>query len=249
MFIESNLGSTTINVGSLNLVSMSDEDNQQQSLIRQRLRRRIMECSTTISKESTPKQAEMGRVQLLQGVKCKYSKCNNDAGFCVSTNITPRTFCSCSCRAKHTAEIGHTKCTFDTWDKQKYDEMIAARSHSRKYIDSLKVNSHGRLTMYKGILMRSITESMFAKLCDILGWKWEYETKFLSYLRPNNQVHNHLVDFYFPEDNLYVQVKYRISEEDRLMVSYISNQLNVNYDLWDRHSIEMILEELDQDIV
>jgi len=198
------------------------------------------ERSTTISEESTDKRPEVGRIQ---GVKCRYSKCYKDAGF---HRTTPRTFCSCSCRAKHTVEMGRLKGTFDTWTKESWDEMVASRSRSQKYIDSLKKNSHGRLTRYQDVLFRSESEACFAWLCDSVGWKWEYENRLriLTYRRPDGRVHHHLPDFYFPEYDVFIQVKYRQYKEDVEQVNFIAGQLGITYLLWNFSMMDYLTEDL-----
>ena len=77
-------------------------------------------------------------------------------------------------------------------------------------------------TEYKGYYFRSRIEAKWAVFFDALGWKWDYEIEGFSL--PSGA---YLPDFYFPDLNVWAEVKYReLSANEMSRCCELSERMN-----------------------
>lgn len=87
---------------------------------------------------------------------------------------------------------------------------------------------YGKRMWYKDVLFRSTYEVRFAKALDMLGIPWQYEPKRFEYTDSQGRERTYLIDFYLPQQNLWVEVKGYVTEEDKEMLKALRNEgLNI----------------------
>jgi hypothetical protein len=82
----------------------------------------------------------------------------------------------------------------------------------------------GKWTYYKGTHFRSSYEVRFATALDALGVKWLYEPERLVWQRADGTPRTTLIDFFLPEDALYVEVKGWVQPVHQEMVESLRSQ-------------------------
>jgi hypothetical protein len=73
--------------------------------------------------------------------------------------------------------------------------------------------TRNKTAFYKNIRMRSSWEVLFAKLCDELNLKWQYEPK--TFKLQNGR--SYTPDFYIPEKDLWIEIKPKHFQTEELL--------------------------------
>lgn len=85
-----------------------------------------------------------------------------------------------------------------------------------EYAKKCANNRFGKKTEYNGIIFRSRIEAAYAQYMDEHNIKYEYENYLFEY-ELNGVLHNYRPDFYLPDYNTFIEVKYRINNNDELV--------------------------------
>lgn len=95
---------------------------------------------------------------------------------------------------------------------------IASRQRwkDNEYAKKCSQNQFGKKTEYNNIVFRSKIEAAYAKYMDEHNIKYEYEKHLFEY-ELNGVLHNYRPDFYLPEYKTFLEVKYRINDNDELV--------------------------------
>ena len=95
---------------------------------------------------------------------------------------------------------------------------IAVRQNwkDNKYAKKCSQNQFGKKTKYNNIVFRSKIEAAYAKYMDEHNIKYEYEKHLFEY-ELDKVSHSYRPDFYLPDYDTFIEVKYRINDNDELV--------------------------------
>lgn len=88
----------------------------------------------------------------------------------------------------------------------------------------------------KKIKLRGSYEVRFAKVLDQAGINWDYATPIK--FKDGNQIRRCMIDFYLPNENLYIDTKGYFAPESRRKYTLIEQQYNIKIHVFFLHEIE-----------
>ena len=98
-----------------------------------------------------------------------------------------------------------------------------------RYAKKCSENQFGIKTEYRGILFRSKSEAKIAKCLYENSIQYEYETHLIKYIKEDGLEHSYRPDFYLPDYDLFLEVKYRINPNDKEVNRKIEESLRQGY--------------------
>lgn len=100
--------------------------------------------------------------------------------------------------------------------KAKISAAVRQNWKNDKYAQKCANNQFGIKTEYNNIIFRSKIEAAYAKYMDEHNIKYEYEKHLFEY-ELDKVSHSYRPDFYLPDYDTFIEVKYRINDNDELV--------------------------------
>lgn len=131
-------------------------------------------------------------------------------------------------------------------DEQRFKRSIISKRlwTNPEYAKRCSNPKYGNKPIYNNIKYMSDTEMLFAKRLDLLNIKYNYQCGPFKYLlSTDNKEHNYYPDFYLPDYDLYLEIKYRKNYlyNDKIKVNDKINgmkKLGLNILLLDRNDLD-----------
>lgn len=107
--------------------------------------------------------------------------------------------------------------------KAKISKAVRKNWENDKYAKKCSENQFGVKTEYRGILFRSKSEAKVAKCLYENNIEYEYESRLIKYIKKSDGLeHNYRPDFYLPDYDLFLEVKYRIDYSNEEVMDKIN---------------------------